>query len=70
MSVGLDSERVVFLGWAADLVLGLDISGNDEEGGSGADLLLVREFGSGEGNPPQAVDSGLESLGLRIRGGT
>ena len=42
--MGLDSERVGFLGVAADLALGLGISDNDEPdgGGSGADVLLVR----------------------------
>jgi len=42
--VGLDSERAVFLVLAADLALGLGISGNDEPdgGGSGADVFLAR----------------------------
>ena len=67
---GLDSERVVFLGLAADLVLGLDISGNDEDGGgSGADFLLVRRSGSCEGSLLRAVDSGLEPVRLRVRDG-
>jgi hypothetical protein len=68
--VGLDSERVVFLGLAVDLALSLGISGNDEPedgGGSGAEFLLVRGSGSCEGNPLRAVDSGLEPARLRVR---
>jgi hypothetical protein len=70
--VGLDSERVVFLGLAVDLALGLGISDNDEPedgGGSGADFLLVRGSGSCEDNPLRAVDSGLEPVRLRVRDG-
>ena len=66
--VGLDSERVVFLGLAADLVLGLDISDNNGPGGgSGADFLLARGSGSCEGNLLRAVDSDLEPVRLRVR---
>ena len=68
MLIGLDSERVVFLGLAADLVLGLDSPGNDE-GGSGADFLLVRGSGSCEGNLLRAVESALEPVRLRVRDG-
>jgi hypothetical protein len=70
--VGLDSERVVFLGLAVDLALGLGISDNDEPedgGGPGADFLLVRGSGSCEGSPLRAVDSGRELVRLRVRDG-
>ena len=66
MPVGLDSERAVFLGLAADLVLSLDTSGNDE-GGTGADFLLVRGSGSWGGNLLRAVESALEPVRLRDR---
>ena len=67
--MGLDSERVVFLGLAADLALGLDSSGNDEPdgGGCGADVLLARRSGFCEDNPVRDVDSGLEPVRLRGR---
>ena len=69
--MGLDSERVVFLGLAADLALVLGVSGHDEpeEGRSDADVLLMRRSGSCEGNPLWAVDSGLEPVRLRVRDG-
>lgn len=71
--VGLDSERVVFLGWATDWALALGISGTDDEledgGGCGADFLLERIFGSCGVNPLRAVDSGLEPVRLGVLDG-
>lgn len=72
--MGLDSERVFFLGLAVDWALGLCMSGNDEpkDGGrSGADFLLARRFGScePEGNPLRDIDSGLEPVRLRVLDG-
>ena len=70
--VGLDSERVVFLGWATDWALALGISGTDElegGGGCGADFLLERIFGSCGGNPLRAVDSGLGPVRLGVLDG-
>lgn len=66
--MGLDSERVFFLGLAVDWALGLGMLGDKENGGgSGADFLLVRGFGSCEGNALRATDSGLEPVRLRVR---
>lgn len=51
-----------------DWALGLGMLGDEENGGgSGADFLLVRGFGSCEGHPLRATDSGLEPVRLRVR---
>lgn len=71
-ALGLDSERVFFLGLAVDWALALGVSGNGElkDGGRfGADCLLARRFEScePEGNPLRDIDSGLEPVRLRFR---
>ena len=54
---------LISLSFLLPVFLGLDISGNDEDGGgSGADFLLVRGSGSCDGNLLRAVDSGIEPV--------